>query len=45
MKRVRKKLVKLVNMCVNGFFGLEIGKQFAVTRSIPIAKDKNKDNG
>ncbi len=40
--RIRKKLLKLVNLCMNGFFGTCIGRQFAVTKGIPIAKDKGK---
>ncbi len=41
-ERVMKKLLKLINLCMKGFYGQMIGRQIAVTRGIPIAKDKSK---
>ncbi len=40
--RIKKKLLKLINFCMIGRFGADIGKQFAVAKGVPIAKNKDK---
>ncbi len=40
--RIKKKLLKLINFCMSGRFGTDIGRHFAVARGIPIAKNKDR---